>query len=169
MGTQSDAFSIDASTLEPVKREVTGAGTITLAYSPTTITGEMGGMGQKMSVNQSLEVPVLGDGSALELAVAVMPLAEGFSTPIRYFDPMTQKVRFMKLAVTGKTTSQVPAGSFPTFTVEMTALDGDESGQATLQVMEKIPHHVVKSVYKLPAAMGGGTMSMELSEGGASE
>jgi hypothetical protein len=51
----------------------------------------------------------------------------------------------------------------------MTPLDGDDSGKATLQVMEKTPHHVVKSVYMLPAAMGGGTMSMELSGSGASE
>jgi dipeptidyl aminopeptidase/acylaminoacyl peptidase len=161
-GKQIDTFSMDAKTLEPVARHVDGPGQIDLAYSPKAITGQMGAMGQKVEVNQSLTAPVLADGPGLELTVSALPLAEGYTTAIRYFDPMTQKVRAMQLTVTGKTQVQVAGGSFDTFVVDMKPLDGDDAGKGTLNVMEKGPHNVVRSVYKLPAMMGGGMLTTEL-------
>ena len=164
-GKQIDTFSMDAKTLEPINRHVDGPAQIELAYTPKAITGEMGGMGKKLEVNQSLDFPVLADGPGLELTVAALPIAEGYSSPIRYFDPLTQKVRAMQLTVTGKEAVQVAGGSFDTFKVEMNPLDGDDSGKGVYNVMVKGPHHVVRSVTKLPAMMGGGMVTTELAAG----
>ena len=90
-----------------------------------------------------------------------MPLEAGFEVPVRYFEAMSQKVRVMNLKVTGKEGASVPAGSFPCYVVEITPLD-DQGGDATLHVMRRAPHHVVKSTYQMPAAMGNATISTEL-------
>ena len=164
-GKQIDTFSMDAKTLEPIMRHVDGPAQIELAYTPKSITGEMGGMGKKLEVNQTLEAPVLADGPGFELAVAALPIAEGYSTSVRYYDPLTQKVRAMQLSVTGKETVSVAGGSFDTYKVEMKPLDGDESGKGVYNVMVKGPHHVVRSVTKLPAMMGGGMVTTELAAG----
>jgi len=164
-GKQVDTFSMDAKTLEPIMRHVDGPAQIELAYTAKSITGEMGGMGKKLEVNQTLDFPVLADGPGLELTVAALPIAEAYSAPIRYFDPLTQKVRAMQLTVTGKETVQVAGGSFETFKVEMKPLDGDDAGKGVYNVMMKGPHHVVRSVTKLPAMMGGGMLTTELAAG----
>ena len=162
MGTQTDVYLVDARTLEPLKREVNGMGTLQLTYSPTAINGEMGQAGQTVDINETLDAPVMADGPGLEVALAALPLAEGYTTTLRYFEPLTQKVRPVKLTVTGTATTKVAGGSFPTLVVELSPLDGDESGSGTLHVMAEAPHHVVKSEYKLPAMMGGGKRVSEL-------
>ena len=163
MGNSTDAFDLDAKTLCPVKRSAEGMGKITLTYANDAITGEMGGGGQTMKVNTTLKAPVAPDGAAFEVALATLPLAEGYTTTVRFFEVMSQKVRQMKVAVTGKETATVAAGSFETLVVQIDPLDGDESGKATYHLMQKSPHHVVKSQMKLPAMMGGGTLTCELS------
>ena len=168
-GKQIDTFSMDAKTLEPIQRHVDGPAQIELAYSPKEIKGEMGGMGKKIAVNQMLEAPVLADGPGLEVTVATLPIAEGYTTSIRYFDPLTQKVRAMQLAVTGKEKLTVAGGSFDTFVMAMTPLDGDDSGKGTYHVMVNGPHHVVRSVTKLPAMMGGGLITTELASAEATK
>ncbi len=162
MGTQTDVYAVDAATLAPVQREVNGMGTLQLTYSPGSIKGEMGQSGQTMGIAQDLQAPVMADGPGLEVALAALPLAEGYTTTLRYFEPLSQKVRPVKLTVTGKATLEVAGGSFPTLVVEIAPLDGDEAGRGTIHVMASSPHHVVKSEVKLPAMMGGGTRVTEL-------
>ena len=67
----------------------------------------------------------------------------------------------MSLKVTGKETVEVAAGSFETYRVEIEPLDGEPGGMV-LNVGLK-PRCVIKNNAKLPAAMGGGTMLVELS------
>ena len=162
MGNSTDAFDLDAKSLCPVKRTAEGMGKVALTYANDAITGELAGAGQTLKVNTPLKAPVGPDGAALEVALATLPLAEGYTTTLRYFEPMSQKVRQMKLAVTGKETATVAAGSFETLVVQIDPLDGDDSGKATFHMMQKSPHHMVKSEMKMPAAMGGGTISCEL-------
>ncbi|HUU01485.1 MAG TPA: S9 family peptidase [Myxococcota bacterium] len=168
MGEQVDVFDLDAKTLRPIERRIKGMATVKLNYSADSITGEMAGGGRKMPIDAKLKAPVLGDGAGLELAVAGLPLNAGYSTTLRTFESMTQKVRVMKLSVTGQELTQAAAGKFKTWVLELRPLDGEVGGGGTLRVQRKAPHHLVRSQYQLPAMMGGGTVSSELvSEGKA--
>jgi len=52
--------------------------------------------------------------------------------------------------------------AFDAYVVEIEPLDGDDAGKSTLHVTRELPHQILKSSMKLPAGMGGGTMSSEL-------
>ncbi|WP_428264095.1 alpha/beta fold hydrolase [Haliangium sp.] len=163
MGTQTDTFDVDRATLLPVQRKASGMGSIDLVYGDDAITGKLVGMGQSMDVNVALEAPVFGEGPGLVAAIAGLPLAEGYKTTYRQLDVLSQKVQAFALTVTGTETTKVPAGSFETFVVEIEPL-GDATGGGTLRVLAAAPHHVVKADYRLPANMGGGTMSSQLTD-----
>ena len=117
-----------------------------------------------MPIDIKLEAPVLGDGAGLELTVAGLPLKDGYATTLRVFETMTQKVRPMKLEVTGQETTRATAGEFETWILKLRPLDGEAGGGGTLHVLRSAPHYLVKSEYKLPAMMGGGTVSTELTQ-----
>jgi hypothetical protein len=162
MGEQVDVFDLDGKTLLPVGRSVKGMAKVTLTYSADAVKGEMEAGPRKMPVDAKLKAPVFGDGAGLELAIAGLPLKEGYKTTLRTFEPMTQKVRIMELSVTGKESVQVAAGKFESWILEIVPLDGEAGGGGNLRVRQEAPHHVVRSVYKLPAMMGGGTVTSEL-------
>ncbi len=162
MGAPVDTFWVDRRTLEPVRRGAGGMGEMRLRYEPDAVTGAMGGGGQSLPVQMKLDAPVFGDGPGFEAVVAGLPLADGYAATLRIFEAAMQKVRPLKLTVTGRETAAVPAGSFEAFVVEVQPLDGEPGGGATLRVLAQPPHHVVRSEYALPPMMGGGTMTAEL-------
>src|SRR5262249_10203720 len=162
MGNSNDAFDVDRATLEPVARETTGRANIKIQYAKDRVNGQMAAGGQTMPVDVKLDAPVLGDGPAFEATLAGLPLAAGYSTTYRVFEPMTQKVRPMKLEVTGEETVSVAAGSFPALVVKVTPLDDESGGTSTVRVMKAAPHWSLRSETKLPAMMGGGQMVTEL-------
>lgn len=160
--TMNDAFHLDRKTLEPVRRESAGMATVKLAYSPQSVTGEMGMGGQNQKLEVPLAAPVLADGGGFEAALAGFPLAQGFEATYRVFEPSQQKVRPMRLQVTGSETANVKAGAIDVWVVEVEPLDGDTAGKGTWKVGRATPHQVVSASYKLPAAMGGATLNCEL-------
>jgi dipeptidyl aminopeptidase/acylaminoacyl peptidase len=162
MGEMSDDFDVDRTTLRPLRRTAnSGPAKIELAYADQAITGTMSVMGQRSDVNVPLAAPVIGDGPGLELAIAGLPLAQGYRTIVRYLDVASQKVHAFELVVTGVETVTVPAGKFETFVLEMRPL-GDASGGGVVRVLQQAPHHVITGDYALPASMGGGKMRTEL-------
>jgi hypothetical protein len=54
----------------------------------------------------------------------MLPLAEGYTTMCRNFDPQTQKVRTIQLVVGGTESVTVPAGTFEAFKVDITSSAG---------------------------------------------
>ena len=71
----------------------------------------------------------------------------------------TQKVKLFQLAVAGKEQITVPAGTFDTLRVEISAADGD-SDKKTFWIANET-HKVVK-VTAILASMGGAVMTQEL-------
>ena len=167
MGTSLDTFDLHIRTLMPVRRVAGGMGTMNLSYKEDAITGELGFGGQTMDVDMELAHPVLGDGAALELVIAGLPLMDDYETTLRIFDPLMQKVRPMLLTVEGTEVTECEAGMFEAYVVKLTPLDGDQGGKARLRVMQAAPHHVIRGEYRLPAMMGGGTMTTELASIGS--
>ncbi len=162
MGSTADTFVVAQETLKPIRRSMSAMGaTMRFAYADSAVTGQMGAAGQMTDVDVALDAPVLGDGASQELFIAGLPLEEGYSTTLRTFNAQTQKAQPVKLEVTSTATTEVPAGTYETYVVELTPLD--ESGSATtLYVLQDAPHYAVKGEYQLPAQMGGGTMTTEL-------
>ena len=162
MGTSTSTFDLDRKSLVPVQYQSSGRATIKLSYQPNSITGEMGMGGQTLPVNQSLEAPVFGSGAAFDAVLSGLPLTGGYQATYRIFETSTQKVRPMRLTVSGTEKVSVKAGSFDTWVVEVVPLDGDDSGTATFHVTRAAPHQLVTASGKLPAMMGGGTLKTEL-------
>lgn len=165
-GDATDTFDLDAVTLAPLRREAEGTGFIRLSYGADAVTGEIGVGEDRAEIDVPLPAPIMGDGPGLDLTLAALPLRPGYTTTIRFFEPIEQGVRVMQLAVTGEKEVSVPAGTFPTWVVEITSLDGNDSGTATLAVMKEDPHFVVKGEHRLPALVGGGVMTTELTAAG---
>ncbi|NIR48670.1 prolyl oligopeptidase family serine peptidase [candidate division KSB1 bacterium] len=162
MGAATETFFIDKETLLPIKRDAKqGPATIDLIYSDDKIQGMMKMGAQEIPIDIKTPAPVMPDGSALDVVLPALPLASDYETTIRVFDPLTQKVRPMSVTVAAKETVNVKAGSFDTYKVEMEPLDGDPGGSVQ-NVAVKQPRCLVRSQTKLPAQMGGGTVTMEL-------
>jgi hypothetical protein len=119
---------------------------------------------QSIPVDVTLDGAAFSDGAGRDVLLASLPLAHGYETSVRLFALLTQKVRPVRIAVTGSATDTTAAGAFETFVVTLSPLDGDEAGTATLHVTRAAPHVIVRSTVKLPAMMGGGTQEMELTK-----
>ncbi|MFQ5626083.1 MAG: alpha/beta fold hydrolase, partial [Methyloligellaceae bacterium] len=162
MGAASETFYLDKESLLPLQRNAQqGPVSLELTYTAEGIKGLMTMGAQDLPIDLSTPAPVMADGSALDVVLAALPLAPEYETTIRVFDPMTQKIRPMSLKVTGKEELQVKAGSFATHKIELAPLDG-EAGGSVLNIATDDPRCLVRSETKLPAAMGGGTLTMEL-------
>jgi hypothetical protein len=112
------------------------------------------------------ETPILADlGGPLfaetggAQCIALLPLADGYTTTFRNFDLQKQKVKLMALKVAGSESVTVPAGTFDTFKVELSSADGGADKQ-TLWIA-KDPRKAVK-VAAVLAEMGGATLTAEL-------
>lgn len=162
MGAMTSSFDLDRQSLAPIRYEAGGMATVKLDFTDTAIKGEMGMAGQTTPIDYKLDAPVFGGGAAFETALSGLPIAEGYEATFRTFEPSKQKVRLMKLRVGGTQSLTVAAGTFETLIVEIEPVDGEADGQMTLHVTRDLPHRVVKSSAKMPAQMGGGTMSLEL-------
>lgn len=162
MGAAADTFDVDLKTLKPVYRGVKqGPATVRVNYSDAEITGAISMPGNEMPLSSKLEAPVYGSDTALDLVVASLPLAPGYSTVVRTFDILSQSVKIMTLEVAGVESVTVPAGTFEAFKVELKNMDG-EPGGGTMYVSTGAERRKVKSVMELPAMMGGGTVTAEL-------
>jgi dipeptidyl aminopeptidase/acylaminoacyl peptidase len=162
-----DTFDLDHESLKPIRRGAGGAAAITLQYTNEKLTGEIRAPGRTIPIDVDLDAPVVAGGAGRDVVIAGLALAVGYRATIRTYDLNMGKVRPMLLEVTGTETVECAAGTFESFVVTMTPLDGDEGGTATLKVMSTAPHTLILSETKLPAAAGGGMARTELTATGA--
>ena len=166
-GTVADTVELAGATFGPVRRRMRaetpmGAQALRLDFTDSTATGTMSGAGQSLPVAASFDGPVLG-GGGLDVAVAAMPLADGFAAAVQVFDPqLGAGARPFRLRVAGREALTVPAGTFNTLRVEVAPLDGNPTGTMTLWIDAAAPHVTVKSEARLPDVMGGGTITTVL-------
>ena len=161
-GTSTDTATIEKGTLLLRKRKMTqGPAIIDLDFTGDKAVGKMSMGAQDRTISVDLGGSLFADGPGEDQVIAALPLAEGFTTTYRNFDPMTQKVKLQQLKVSGTETVTVPAGKFDAFRVEITSADGG-TDKKTIWVA-KDSRKVVKSS-AIIAAMGGAVMTQELSE-----
>jgi dipeptidyl aminopeptidase/acylaminoacyl peptidase len=158
MGDASDRGVFEKGTLVLRKRTITqGPMTIDIESRAGKVTGQMamGGPAKPISVDAGGELFADGPGSA-EI-IAALPLADGYQTTFRNFDPQRQQVRTVELTLVGSESVTVPAGTFDAFKVQLKS----SSGETATQWIAKDSRKVVRIVAVLPQ-MNGATMTMEL-------
>ena len=80
--------------------------------------------GQEKPIAIDLTGPIFADATGSMVAIGCLPLVEGYSTTVRDWDIERLKERLWQLKVTGAERVTVPAGTFDSYKVELTANDG---------------------------------------------
>jgi dipeptidyl aminopeptidase/acylaminoacyl peptidase len=164
MGAAADTFYVDKETLAPITRRIArGQMKVFGDYTDDAIVGTIVMGSNEMPIDVSLSAPVAPDGPALEVALATLPLAEGYETTLRLFDVMSMKVRNWSLKVDGTEKTEVPAGSFDAYKLTLAPLDGGVD-TTTMYVSKDIPRCLLSRSGKLPATAGGGNASMTITK-----
>jgi dipeptidyl aminopeptidase/acylaminoacyl peptidase len=159
MGQMTDTATLEKGTLVLRKRSVKqGPVTIDLAVEGNKATGSMKMNGKETPILADLGGPLFAETGGAQ-CIALLPLADGYTTTFRNFDLQKQKVKLMALKVAGSESVTVPAGTFDTFKVELSSADGGADKQ-TLWIA-KDPRKAVK-VAAVLAEMGGATLTAEL-------
>jgi len=153
MGTVSDSSYLDKTTLQLTKRVVhQGPAIIDVQFAGNKATGKMTLNGQERPINADLGGVLFADGAGASDIIGSLPLAEGYTTTFRNFDLASQQAKSKELKVVGSEKVTVPAGTFDTWKVEVTTVDG--TGESTTLYVDKASHHAVKIVTILPQMNG---------------
>ncbi len=160
MGEGVDTTVLDKATLVPRKRSVKqGPVAIELSFENGKATGTFAMGGEPKPVSVDLGGELFGDGAGGQDVLALLPLADGYTTTFRNLDMQRQKVALKQLKVVGQEDVTVPAGTFKAWKAELTSAEG-EPGQATLWIAAD-SRKVVKMSATLPQ-MGGAVITTEL-------
>lgn len=164
LGATIDTFYVDRGTLGPMEHSVEREQMKAFGeYSTDAVKGQIEMGSQIIPIDVPLSAPIAPDGSALEVALGALPLAEGYETTLRVFDVLTMKVRPWSLKVAGTEKAEVAAGSFDAYKVLLEPLDGGADA-STLYISKDSPRCLLSSVGKLPPMAGGGQINMEMTE-----
>ncbi len=162
LGTGSDKTLVDRKTLMPVDRMVKqGATSIELAFTATEVSGKMKAVGQEMPIKAKVDGAVLSDGAPLHLALATLPLADGYRSQIQSFEIVGGKAKKHAVTVAGSEDVKIPAGTFAAWRVQITPEEPGD-GAATVWIEKAGGKRVLKWERTLPGAMGGGKLGAEL-------
>ena len=145
----SDETTVDKKTLILRKRVFHDKATEgELEFHGSSATGTVILNGQKQSINADLGGVVFADGAGGQDVIAALPLTKGYTAEFRNFGMQLQDVKRLQLQVMGTDTVSVPAGTFDTWKVLITSLDGGSESSALW--VEKRTHRVVKYAMSFP-------------------
>ena len=157
-----DVSTIEKGTLVVKHRSATqGPLTIDLDFKDNKVTGTMTVNGQSKPVSVNAGGSIFADGAGAFDVIARLPLAAGYATTYRNFDIEKQKVQLKQLKFLGTESVTVPAGTFDTYKVEVTATD-DEADKQIVWIA-KDSSKVVKISANLPS-LGGAKLTSELTQ-----
>ena len=160
MGEASDVTTMEKGTLVISKRTIKqGPAVIDITFAGNKATGNMKINGQDRPISADLGGPVFADAASSDLAIAALPLADGYATTFRNFDVRKQKEKLMQLKVVGSESVTVPAGTIDAYKVEITSAEGGSDKQ-TLWIA-KDSRKPVKTTAVL-GEMGGAVVTQEM-------
>jgi dipeptidyl aminopeptidase/acylaminoacyl peptidase len=162
MGDVTDKTVVEKGTLVPAERSVhQGPVTVELAFKDGKATGTMTVNGQAKPVAADLGGALFADGAGGNLALAALPLAEGYAATYRNFDVQKQKAKLVQMKVAGAEKVTVPAGTFDSLKLEVTSAEG-EADKTTVWV-DPATRQVLKTVSVVPQ-MNGAVITTELTQ-----
>jgi dipeptidyl aminopeptidase/acylaminoacyl peptidase len=161
MGSIVDESHLAKGTMMPISRSIQqGPVNIKLMHDENAVKGTMSMNGQESPIDVAIEAPVFGDGSALGVTLAQLPLKEGYTTIYRTFDPNKQKVTTYQLSVTQSESIESGTNSYDAYLLDIKAIDG--SGTTSKMWMSKDDHpKMIRMEANLPE-MGGAKMTLSL-------
>jgi dipeptidyl aminopeptidase/acylaminoacyl peptidase len=160
MGEMLDHATLEKGSLTLQKRHVNqGPVTIDVEFSDGKATGSVEMDGEDKPISVDLDGPLFADAAGSSFVIGCLPLVDGYSTAFRNFDVQKQKVKLMQLHVAGAEAVTVPAGTFDTFKVELSAADG---GPDKLTVWIAKETRTPVKIATLMVEMGGATLTGEL-------
>jgi hypothetical protein len=114
---------------------------INLDFSGNKVTGiSTNANGQDKAIAVDLTGPIFGDVTGSMVTIGCLPLADGYSTTVRDWNIERLKERLRQLKVTGAERVTVPAGTFDSYKVELTANDGTgDRGTAWIAIDSRMP------------------------------
>ena len=146
--------------LRPLHRTVEQAGVrLAMVYTDGAVQGQASFPdGQDVPIDVPLSAPAVGH---MESAMAVLPLAPGFTVELTTFEPTMQMERRWRVVVTQAESTATQAGTIDTYRLEVN--DPAATGAPGLYwVNRSPPHHMVQSQTTLPDTFGGGEVNVML-------
>lgn len=134
-GSSTDTVTVEKGTLIVLNRAVHGEGEISYEVSANKASGKMEAAGREIPISVTFDTPLFGEGPAAAHSIALLPLADGYTTTYYNMDVANQRVVPVRLRVVGSETVTVPAGTFDTFKVEYAAEGGDR--ESTLWIAKE--------------------------------
>ena len=160
LGRMVEAIYLQRHDLRPTHRTVEQAGVrLAMDYTDSAVQGEASFPdGQDVPIDVPLSAPAIGH---MESALAVLPLAPGFTVELTTFEPTMQMERRWRVVVTQTESIATPTGTFETYRLEIN--DPESTGAPGLYwVTRSPPHHTVQSRTTLPDTFGGGEVNVML-------
>jgi len=162
MGDIIDKTLLEKGTLIPSGRSIhQGPVVVELQLKDGKATGTMTVNGQEKPVAADLGGPLFADGAGGHLALAALPLAEGYAATYRNFDVQAQKVKLVQVKVVGAEKVTVPAGTFDSLKLEVTSAEG--GAEKTTVWVDPATRQVLKTVEVVPQ-MNGAVITAELTQ-----
>jgi dienelactone hydrolase len=156
-GLATDTGIFEKGTLILLKRSIQqGPTNIAFEVAGKKAAGKINAGGRELPISVDVDTPLFASGSGMAPSIALLPLAEGYTTTFRNLDLQRQRVQLMQLKVVGSETVTVPAGTFETFKVEYGADDGTNKGTVWIA---KNPRRPVKGE---SVQAGGAVVTVEL-------
>ncbi|MBS3945636.1 MAG: prolyl oligopeptidase family serine peptidase [Melioribacter sp.] len=159
----NDTLLVDAKTLLPVARNIKqGMGTVHLKFENGKVEGMLEAGPQKLPINVNVDVPIVSDGAGLEMMIESLALTENSTVKFYQLDLMDAKTKEYILKVVGSDKINVSAGDYETYKVDIKEVSGE--GEPIHKWVDKNSGKTIKTVTKLGAQMGGGTVTIELTK-----
>lgn len=133
--SSTETVTVEKGTLIVRKLAIQGSGDVNFEVSGNKITGiaKLGGL--EIPISILTDSPLFAEGAGGPASVALLPLAEGYTTTYYNVDVGSQRVLPVRIRVVGSETVTVPAGTFDAFKIEFAAEDG--TTESTLWVSKK--------------------------------
>jgi len=149
--------------LLPVARNIKqGMGTVHLKFENGKVEGMLEAGPQKLPINVNVDVPIVSDGAGLEMMIESLALTENSTVKFYQLDLMDAKTKEYILKVVGSDKINVSAGDYETYKVDIKEVSGE--GEPIHKWVDKNSGKTIKTVTKLGAQMGGGTVTIELTK-----
>jgi dipeptidyl aminopeptidase/acylaminoacyl peptidase len=159
-GELVDVVTVESGSLLAKSRSISqGPVKIELTYQGSKVTGTASMGGGSKPVDVDAGGPLFAEGASAQIAIGALPLAQGYTTTYRTFDPQRLKPLLKQITVTAVEDITVPAGTFKAFKVQMKSAEG-EPGEQTIWIAADT-RRVLKIVATLPT---GATITSELTK-----